>query len=122
WDMFDILMTAVKRHGTLDVDLPPAPPPFRFADKSEAKSVLESSGFEAIDVHKHEALWVGANGNQLLELLYKGIVRAPMLIEAQAPKARALIKEQIRSNAEAMSVDGEIRMRWPFLIVRAAKK
>jgi hypothetical protein len=28
WDMMGLLVTAINKHGTMDVDLPPAPPPF----------------------------------------------------------------------------------------------
>ena len=28
WDMMGLLVTAINKHGTMDADLPPAPPPF----------------------------------------------------------------------------------------------
>ncbi len=121
WDMFDILTAAIKRHGSMEVDLPPAPPPFRFADPTEGKAALEAAGFTTVAFQKQEAIWTGASGNDLLELLYKGIVRAPMLIEAQDPYAREAIRKDIRTSAEAMRRDGEIRMRWPYLIVTARR-
>ena len=64
---------------------------------------------------------MGADGSDLLALLYKGIVRAPMLIEAQAPDARDAIREEIGSRADSMRVDGKITMRWPYLIASARK-
>jgi hypothetical protein len=33
---------AIERHGTMEVNLPPAPPPFRFADETEAHRALMS--------------------------------------------------------------------------------
>lgn len=119
WDMFDILIRAIKQHGTMDVELPPAPPPFRFSDEKTAADVLGKVGFQTTSICKHEALWTGTDGGQLLDLLYKGIVRAPMLIEAQEAEARNLIKDTIRAEADAMSVDGEIKMRWPYLLAIA---
>lgn len=119
WDMFELLTAAIKRHGSMDVDLPPAPPPFRFADPREGKSALEAAGFRSAVFQKHEAIWVGNSGDDLLELLYKGIVRAPMLIDAQQPQAKEAIKADLRAGAEAMRKDGTIRMRWPYLIVTA---
>src|SRR5262245_59807968 len=93
WDMFDLVVKAIQTHGTMNVDLPPAPPPFRFADEMEAERVLTKQGFKDVSIGKRTAFWIGARGEQLLELLYKAIVRTPMLIEAQEPKAREAIKE-----------------------------
>ena len=117
WDMFDLLMKAV--HGTMNVDLPQAPPPFRFADEIEAQRTLVTHGFRNISAQKRMAIWTGITGEQLLALIYKAIVRAPMIIEAQNPKARDAIKEDIKSAAEAMRIDGTITMRWPYLLASA---
>ena len=119
WDMFDLLVKAVHAHGTMNVDLPPAPAPFRFADETEAQLTLASHGFRNISLQKRMALWTGTTGEQLLALIYKAIVRAPMIIEAQTPEAREAIKNDIISAAEAMRVDGTITMRWPYLIASA---
>ena len=121
WDMFDLLVKAVHRHGTMDVDLPPAPAPFRFADESEAQRVLTSHGFRNIAIRKEMALWTGATGEDLLALIYRAIVRAPMLIEAQTPQARDAIKQDIKVAAEKMRVDGKITMRWPYLLASARR-
>ena len=121
WDMFDLLMKAVQAHGTMDVDLPQAPPPFRFADETEAQRALAANGFANISFQKRMALWTGTTGEQLLALIYKAIVRAPMIIEAQAPEAREAIKQSIASAAEKMRVDGTITMRWPYLLASARR-
>jgi SAM-dependent methyltransferase len=119
WDMFDLVVKAIERHGTMEVNLPPAPPPFRFADETEAHRALMAQGFQNISIQKRTALWVGTSGEQILTLIYKAIVRTPMIIEAQAPQAREAITQQIRAAAEAMRADGKIRMRWPYLLVSA---
>ena len=121
WDMFRILVEAVKRHGTLDVDLPPAPPAFRFADALEAEKVLTTSGFKSITVARETATWVGSQGRDLIDLIYKAIVRAPMIIEAQAPEARQRIRDEIAAMADAMRVDGKISMRWPYVLVTSKR-
>lgn len=122
WDLMGLLMTAIKKHGTLDVDLPTAPPPFRFAQEAAATEVLHNAGFGSVTFEKNIALWTGETGDDLLDLLYKGIVRAPMLIEAQAPPAKLAITNDIRSGAEAFREGKEIRMRWPYLKVVATKE
>lgn len=119
WDLFDIVMKAIRTHGTMELDLPPAPPPFRFADETEGRRVLMAHGFQKVSIQKRTASWTGATGEQLLELIFKAIVRTPMIIEAQAPQARDAIKQQIRASAEALRADGKIAMRWPYLLVSA---
>lgn len=121
WDMMGLLMTAINKHGTTDVDLPPAPPPYRFAQTAEAENALQASGFGSATIRKEVAIWRGQTGDDLLDLLYKGIVRAPMLIDAQAPDARQAIIDDIRVGAEAFRDNEGIKMRWPYLAVCAAK-
>ena len=119
WDMFDLLMKAVHAHGTINVDLPQAPPPFRFADEIEAQRTLVANGLRNISLQKGTAFWTGNTGEQLLALIYKAIVRAQMIIEAQTPEARDAIKKGIKSAAETMRIDGMITMRWPYLLATA---
>jgi SAM-dependent methyltransferase len=119
WDMFDLVVKAIQRHGTMDVNLPPAPPPFRFADGAEAERTLTAHGFRNISMQKRTALWMGTSGGQLLALIYKAIVRTPMIIDAQVPHARDAIKQEIMAATEAMRADGKITMRWPYLLVSA---
>lgn len=121
WDMMGLLMTAINKHGTMDVDLPPAPPPFRFAQAAEAEKVLLASGFVSATCQKKVAIWRGQTGDDLLNLLYKGIVRAPMLIDAQASDAKQAIINDIRDGVEAFRDDEGIKMRWPYLLVSATK-
>lgn len=121
WDMMGLLMAAISKHGTLDVDLPPAPPPFRFARAAEAENALLAAGFVSATFHKKAAFWIGQDGDDLLDLLYKGIVRAPMLIEAQEPEAKREIIKDIRAGAEAFRDGAALRMRWPYLLALATR-
>ena len=55
-DLFEIILGAIRQHGTLDVPLPPAPPPFRFADPAEAGRALEAAD-RAVAHERHVRLW-----------------------------------------------------------------
>jgi len=117
----DMLMASIKAHDTLEVDLPPAPPPFRFADRQEAARALAAAGLSAVRFDQGVAWWHGADAQQLLDLVYKSIVRAPMLIEAQAPEARRAVQEDLRARVEARRSNGRISLRWPFVLVVATR-
>jgi SAM-dependent methyltransferase len=118
-DLFVIAGNAIKEFGTTKVDLPPAPPVFRFADPAEAESTLSAAGFRDIAFGEHEAVWRGETGQDVIDLIYEGIVRTPMMIEAQTPDAREAIKARIVEASEAMRRDGVIAMRWPYALVTA---
>lgn len=121
WDMFEIVVNAIKEHGSMDVDLPPSPPPFRFADKDEAHRSLSAHGFKDIAYREHTAMWTGPSGRAVLDLIYKSIVRTPMMIDAQSPDAREAIKKEIVEKCDALAANGVIAMRWPYALVSALK-
>jgi SAM-dependent methyltransferase len=121
WDMFDIIVQSINTHGSMEVDLPPAPPPFRFADEKDAGLALTAQGYEGMEYREKMAIWNGESGQDLLDMIYKSIVRAPMMIEAQSPSARDAIKRDIVAKAEAMRTDGVITMRWPYSLVSAVR-
>ena len=101
FDLFGIVLGAIRQHGTLDVPLPPAPPPFRFADPAEAGRALEAAGFAAT-AHEHRlCLWQTRDAADLLDLIFKSLVRAPMLIERQEPEAKEQVEADIVRRAEA---------------------
>jgi SAM-dependent methyltransferase len=122
FEMFDLVLKAIQTHGTMKVDLPPAPPPFRFADESEATQALTAQGFTDPSFATGTAFWIGTSGDDLLDFIYKAIVRTPMLIQAQAPEAREAIHGDIKAGAEAFCASGKIRMRWPYLLASARRR
>jgi hypothetical protein len=72
---------AIQAHGSPDVALPAGPPLFRFADATETARTLESSGFSNVRTTVLKLTWHAERSQDLLELIYKSIVRAPILIE-----------------------------------------
>jgi ubiquinone/menaquinone biosynthesis C-methylase UbiE len=122
FDLMAMLATSIRAHGTLEVDLPPSPSPYRFADRQQAAEALAAAGFSAIRFDQRIAWWHGADAQQLLDLVYKSTVRAPMLIEAQSPGSRRAIREDLRAQVEAKRLEGRISLRWPFLLVTAIRQ
>jgi SAM-dependent methyltransferase len=121
FDLWRIVMPAIQQYGTLDVPIPAAPPPFRFADAGECDRVLRSLGFAGISAVEGACVWSGRTGQDLLDLIYKSIVRAPLLIEQQSPEAKERIKANIVERAEGFRKRGGIELRLPYLLVVATK-
>ena len=99
----------------------PAPPTFRFADPAECRSVLGPIGFGEIVCTEDASVWKGPDGQAVLDLIYKGIVRTPMLIDAQPAAAAERIRAAIVKGAEAYRKGVMIELSWPYLLVTATK-
>lgn len=121
FDLFRIVMAAIQQHGTLEVPIPPAPAPFRFADAIECDNVLRAIGFTDVAASEHSCWWRARDGQQVLDLVYKSIVRAPIIIEHQDPDAKELIKTNIVERAEKFRKGDVIELHFPYLLVSAAK-
>ena len=121
FDLFGIVLAAIRQHGTLDLPLPPAPPPFRFADPAEAGLALETAGFGTVAHERRLCLWRTHRSTDLLDLIYKSLVRAPMLIEHQQPEAKERIKADIVARGEEFRSKNLIELRFPYLLVSATK-
>ena len=118
-DFFKLVMGAITRHGTLDVPLPPAPPIFRFADFQECNRALTAAGFIAPAVRILHLQWKASNPQDVLDLIYKSIVRTPMILQAQSQDARDRIERAIVEGAESYRKNGAIELRFPAVMATA---
>jgi ubiquinone/menaquinone biosynthesis C-methylase UbiE len=109
-EMFSLVMNAVEQHGTLDVDLPPAPPMFRLADPEEARRALLAV-----------LQWRPASAEAVLEMLYKSVVRMPMILEAQVDTARERIHAAIVEGVNSLRREDGIAVAYPALLVSATR-
>ncbi len=121
-DFFAVVGEAVQAHADLGVPLPPAPPIFRFADEGECRSALLAAGFAEPSFQRLPLVWTGGAPRAVLDLLHRGTVRTPMLIEAQTPEVRDAIERAILRGAERYRRDdGSIVLRWPALLTAAQR-
>jgi SAM-dependent methyltransferase len=93
---FGILMDAIEAHGTLEVELPPGPPMFRFADAGETRRALEGAGFGDIESRELELTMRLGAPDELFEFFREGAVRAAALLNGQTPAARDAIRDAMR--------------------------
>jgi hypothetical protein len=116
-----LVFGSIQAHGTLDVDLPPAPPMFKFSDPVECLKTVESVGFSKSEISRLELKWTANRPEEIIELIYKSIVRAPMVLEAQTPEARDRIHNALVTGAEAYRTENRIEMAFPAMMTVAMK-
>ena len=116
-EFFGLLLGAVDRHGSMDTGLPPAPPFFRFGDTAESEKALTAAGFADAKAEVLPLVWDASQPSDALDLIYKSVVRMPMILSAQPEPARERIHEAILAGAEERH-DGEaIRFAFPAAMV-----
>lgn len=116
-EFFDLLLGAVEQYGSMETELPPAPPFFRFGDTSEGEKALAAAGFVDARASLLQLQWTTNRSNDALDLIYKSVVRMPMILRAQPEAARERIHEAILAGAEERR-DGEtIRFAFPAAMV-----
>lgn len=116
---FELVLSAISRHGSLDVALPEAPPFFRFSDPAESQRALATTGFSDIAISELTLHWQPNSGQELLDTIYKSTVRTAMLLEAQEEANR----EKIHSEIIACVAESKnsIDLPWPAVIAVARK-
>jgi len=121
-DLYRIIELAIQQQGVASVEPPGAPPTFRFADPTECRGVLGAIGFGDIVCTEEASVWTGPDGQAVLDLIHKVLVRTPMVIDAQPAAAAAeRILAAIVKGAEAYRKGVVIELRWPYLLVTASK-
>jgi SAM-dependent methyltransferase len=121
-DLFTLVGQAVRTHADMAVPLPPAPPMFRFADESHCETALRAVGLVECSFQQLPLVWTGGAPESVLDLIYRGTVRTPMLIEAQVPGVRSAIERAILEGADGYrSPDGAVVLRWPALLTVARR-
>lgn len=86
-----IAMGAVAKEGTLEVDLPPGTPIFRFADHGECERVLRGIGFNDISSTDIMLTWRLPSPDALMESFRNATVRTSGLLGAQDPAVLPVI-------------------------------
>jgi ubiquinone/menaquinone biosynthesis C-methylase UbiE len=117
---FRTIVGAVTTHGSMDMGLPPAPPPFRFADPGESGRVMEGVGFSGVSFVEVPIV-MECPADAAVDWIRRATVRMTMLIEAQAPAARARIEEMIREKFQEFAKGGMVRVPIPAIVVSGTK-
>jgi len=112
-ELFALVMGAIERHGSFDVGLPPAPPMFRFADPGASGKVMRAAGFTGVEMDTLLLEWRPPAPDAVFDMIYKSVVRMPMILQAQSKTARERIHAAILEGLDFLRRDGEIVIALP---------
>ena len=116
-----IVTAAIIKHGTLEPDLPKAPPMLRFSEESESHKLLNDTGFTDVSIKILPLWWEAQKAEDAMDMIYRSIVRIPLLLNAQTADARARINDEIISQLRKYESGNCIRVPFPAVMVTARK-
>lgn len=119
-DFFRLVGDAIAAHGA-PVELPPAPPMFRFADRDEARRTMEAAGFAHVAVTELPLTWTIDGPGDVLAYVEKCTVRIAMVLDRQTDAARARIYAAILDGASAFRRGGGYEVAWPAILAAGTK-
>lgn len=115
-----LVLDSIRSHGTLDVSLPPAPPPFRFSDPDVCASSLRDAGFDQPRVTEIDLAFRPQAPEQVLELA-RSAVRMELILAAQTHEARTRIHRAIVEGAERFRIGAGIEIPMPAVLAVGVK-
>lgn len=119
---FGIVLGAIARHGSLDVNLPDGVDMFHWADTTACQELLTRAGFGPAVRHDVNLVWIDDDGpTTMMDFLDNGGVRSRALFKAQTSKAKLAIADDIADSLTAYESGGTWSIPLTAFIVAAPK-
>ena len=115
-----LVLESIRTYGTMDVSLPPAPPPFRFSDPATCAAELIAAGFVDPDVAEIHLAFRSPAATDVLALT-RCAVRLEMMIELQEARARERIRQAILEGAEKFRTGALLEIPMPAVLASGVK-
>ena len=122
WDVperaigFEVVLSAIQRHGEMNVPLPEGPPFFRFSSPDEGRRALGDAGFIDVRIETVQQVWSLDSGVDLFTAFRKAAVRTAALLRGQTPEALERIQAEITARAELFRVKDRIELAMPAVL------
>ncbi len=116
-----MVLDAIRKHGDLNVDLPEAPPFFRFSEHDEFARALRAAGFESPGVIELDQTWHLHAPETPFHALLRGGVRVAALLRSQRPEALASIEQSVAESAAPYLYDGVFNVPVPAVLASARR-
>jgi len=118
---WSLILGAVLRHGTLDVALPPGPPPFRFGDPAECERALHAGGFVVVSVTELPIVWPFAAPEDVVAGFEVSCARLGSMLAMQTAEQRYNIEQAFIEGAKAYASEERIAIPAPVVLAVARK-
>jgi SAM-dependent methyltransferase len=118
---FDLVLRAVRTHGTTDVPLPTGPPLFRFSDPENCRLSLEAVGFVDVQSSILPMIWRLPDVDAVMVAFQEGTVRTAALLNAQTPEALDAIRDAVRTEAHAFATASGVDVPMGAVLTSARK-
>lgn len=115
-----LVLESIRAYGTLDVPLPPAPPPFRFSDPATCMAELIAADFEDPGVVEIPLAFRPPAATYVLALT-RCAVRLAMMIELQNARDRERICQAIVEGAEKFRTGALLEIPMPAVLASGVK-
>src|SRR5262245_34588499 len=119
---FGIVLEATRKHGDMNVPLPPGPPFFRFSDSAEATLLLTQAGFEDVQVLRVPQTWRLPDPDTLFDIMMNASVRNAALLHAQRPEVLESIRREIHARVSEYRVSEMYELPMPAVLYSAHKR
>jgi SAM-dependent methyltransferase len=120
-NLMGLIIGTIQSHGTMDVDLPPGPPLFRFGVADECIALLEGAGFVDVSVSEVNIEWDAQSPEAFYEEVRTSSARLSSLLEAQPGQMKEKVRNAILDGAKKYSTDGQTKVPIAFLLTRGRK-
>jgi len=119
-ELFAVFFNAIKTHADMDIGLPPAPPAFRLSDADAARSAMQETGFEEIDIDPVPIVLHAPTGD-MLDFFRTFGVRTAMVMDRQVPEAVEAIKHEVNEGLARYFSDDGVIVPMPAMVISGRK-
>ncbi|HST29246.1 MAG TPA: class I SAM-dependent methyltransferase [Chthoniobacterales bacterium] len=115
---------AIEAHANVEVDLPPGPPFYLFADETEFRKALERAGFDgsSMTFKVHTIKWQVPSARFIFEAELNAGVRTAGLLARQTPDALRQIQAALEKSVQQYATTDGFAIPKAAYIVATSKK
>ena len=118
---FDLIMSALKEEGDLNVPLPEGPDFFKFSDPNTSKEILSNTGFGSFEAQSVEFRWILNSSEELFQAFYRGGIRIGGILRAQKPEVIRKITEKLEQKTRPFERDKRLEIPISAMLFQAKK-
>ena len=116
-----LILGSVQKHGTMEVDLPPGPPLFRFGDSAECEKALLGGGFVSVSMTELPMVWPFSAPEEVVPTVIASTARIGPLLAKQTEEQRRRVERAIVEGAKTFATTRGIEIPTAVVLARARR-